>query len=109
MADQTEQQKAEQQQKQAQSSTSTPTPAAGQQQELDRRAQEGAQKSAKAAEQRTTQFYDHEDPTPTQAENDAAKLSVSGGGQQNPDFGQLTPEQHKKRMVEMCREAIEWR
>jgi len=43
-------------------------------------AKERASKSATEVQERVAKAYDHEDPTPTQEENDAAKVAAGGGG-----------------------------
>ena len=46
--------------------------------ERQRTSKEAADKSAKDVEARVGLAYEHEEPTPTQAENDAAKLAALG-------------------------------
>ena len=61
-----------------------PTPT---QSEIDRHNKEGVEKTAAEVEERVAKFYDHEDPTPSQMENDLAKVAAMNMGSIPPGGG----------------------
>jgi hypothetical protein len=54
-----------------------PTPT---QSEIDKHNKEGVEQTAAEVQERVAKFYDHEDPTPTQMENDLAKVAAMNMG-----------------------------
>jgi hypothetical protein len=68
-------------------------------QKADQQNKETLEQSQRSTAERVEKASEHEQPTPTQEENDRAKLAVSGG-QQNPNFGQPLPADVQKRQSE---------
>jgi hypothetical protein len=79
---------------------------------MARSGKERAEKSAKDVQERVAKAYDHETPTPTQAENDAA-MSRQMGQQDLPEGSGFTPapspyptaEQQKRKNLEATQPA----